>query len=108
MNSDEMQPPDRLVSEEVKAIRDWLNRPAIDNSMETYEDQLRAEGWPQGPALMYVHSGGAVGMRTVTRVDNVVPGEGGPFSMMDATRERRVLRALLEHALWLLDREEPA
>jgi hypothetical protein len=68
--------------------------------------------YPQGPALLYVHSPtdrdsiSPPEVRTVTRVDWVVPVEGGPMSIADAHRERQVLRSLLEHALWLLDQED--
>lgn len=65
--------------------------------------------FPQGPALLYVHSDeGTVldGTRTITQVDRGLPLPGGPVSGKDVRRERRILRALLEQALWLLDQEE--
>lgn len=64
--------------------------------------------FPAGPALLYVHSEPRLfgEARTVTRVDLGTPVEGGPLSEADARRERKILRALLNQALWLLGDEE--
>lgn len=63
---------------------------------------------PPGPALLYVYSETGFGLnpaeRTVTQVDLSLPVGGGPMSDAEARRERQILRGLLEHALWLLDR----
>lgn len=65
--------------------------------------------YPPGPALLYVHAeerlflGPDRRTLTVTRVDHGLPGADCEAVVQ---RERRILRALLEHALWLLDREE--
>lgn len=67
--------------------------------------------YPPGPALLYVHADPGMPFldrpsQAITQVDHGVPVWGGPVSEKDAHRERRILRALLEHALWLLDQEE--
>lgn len=68
--------------------------------------------YPDGPALLYVFSNGTglLGVpderRTVLRVDSGQIPEGGPLSVEDARRERMLLRALLNQALWLLGPEE--
>jgi hypothetical protein len=54
-----------------------------------------------GPALIYRHSDG----HTFTFADRDPVREGGPLSVDDAHRERRLCRALLIHALSLLDGE---
>lgn len=63
---------------------------------------------PQGPALLYVYSDARASLnpaeRTVVQADLAVPIGGGPMSLAEARRERQILRGLLEHALWLLDR----
>jgi hypothetical protein len=68
--------------------------------------------YPPGPALLYVPSP-VTGLvqdpeeaRYAFRVDSSVIQEGGLLSVEDVYRERKILRALLEHALWLLDRAE--
>jgi hypothetical protein len=61
---------------------------------------------PPGPALMYVHSDSAPGGPVITQVDDVRIAEGGPMDEADARRERMILRALLNQALWLLGPEE--
>lgn len=66
---------------------------------------------PPGPALLYVHADLGPTLldrpsQTITQVDFSPPREGGPVSPAEVQRERRILRALLEHALWLLDQEE--
>lgn len=69
-------------------------------------EQADAEQLP-GPALLYVHSEEHLdGTRQITRADMSVPLEGGLLSEGQARRERGVLRALLVHALWLLDQED--
>lgn len=67
--------------------------------------------YPPGPALLYVHADPGEPFdepttRTPTRVDLDPPLTGGPLLPVIGVRERRILRALLEHALWLLDQEE--
>lgn len=70
--------------------------------------------YPPGPALLYVHADARHGLRfdddvrTLTQVDLSAPAEGGPLSAADAARERALLRALLVHALRLLDEAETA
>lgn len=67
--------------------------------------------FPSGPALLYVPTPGT-GMvfpapgQVVARVDTGRITEGGSLSADDARRERMVLRALLNHALYLLGPEE--
>lgn len=66
--------------------------------------------FPPGPALLYVHSdqgmlSGTADTHTITRVDQGgMPTAGGVTSAAEARRERRLLRALLEHTLAELDR----
>lgn len=67
--------------------------------------------WPTGPALLYVTSGGTAllplnSTQTAYRVDSSRITEGGTLSADDARRERMLLRALLNHALFLLGPEE--
>lgn len=67
--------------------------------------------FPPGPALLYVHAPDTGGIlpgpgTVVTRVDTGRILEGGPLSADDARRERMLLRALLNHALFLLGPEE--
>jgi hypothetical protein len=57
---------------------------------------------PPGPALLYVHSG-IDSVKALTRVDTGLPTEGGPISDLGNRRELRLLRALCEHVLVLLD-----
>lgn len=65
--------------------------------------------FPDGPALLYVPSPGT-GLRTddatAWRVDASRITEGGVLSADDARRERMLLRALLNQALYLLGPEE--
>ena len=62
---------------------------------------------PPGPALLYVPSCEEMDVtRSVCRVDMDVPRGGGPMSEEQARRERALLRALLVHALWILDQED--
>lgn len=67
--------------------------------------------FPPGPALLYVHAPGT-GLvlpdpgPAVTRIDTGRILEGGTLSADDARRERMLLRALLNHALYLLGPEE--
>lgn len=77
----------------------------------TEPDEDRVPHYPPGPALLYVHADPGPLLldrpsQTITQVDFGPPLEGGPVSPAEVQRERRILRALLEHALWLLDREE--
>lgn len=58
-----------------------------------------------GPALVYVPSQTMPG-DDVFWVDRALITEGGPLSANDARRERMLLRALLNHALYLLGPEE--
>ena len=60
---------------------------------------------PQGPALIYVHSGGGFDLSAASQVDLGLPTEGGPISDLGNRRELRLLRALAEHVLDLLDAE---
>jgi hypothetical protein len=69
-------------------------------------DETEEPSLPSGPALLYVHSGSALGGPWRTRVDAGRITEGGPLSEEDARRERMLLRALLNQALWLLGPEE--
>lgn len=68
--------------------------------------------FPDGPALLYVMSHGVSLLRpdepgrTAFRVDAARITEGGSLSADDARRERMLLRALLNHALFLLGPEE--
>lgn len=73
----------------------------------TNEDHARVI-LPPGPALIYVHSDSGNGSVSYTRVDwkppEVAGGVTGSFPVTFPTeRERKILRALLEHALSLLD-----
>ncbi|MCL8016900.1 hypothetical protein [Streptomyces sp. AS02] len=52
-----------------------------------------------GPAIHYTSSPDNLGMQTVQRIDLDAPGD---------PRERAICRALLHHALALLDASEPA
>lgn len=59
---------------------------------------------PDGPALLYVHDHSAEpATRTLTRVDHSAPFATGPGN---SGRERAICRALLLHALRLLDEAE--
>lgn len=68
--------------------------------------------YPDGPALLYVPSPGTSVVRAdyfrgvAFRVDSSRIAEGGILSEADARRERMLLRALLNHALFLLGPEE--
>lgn len=68
--------------------------------------------FPDGPALLYVMSHGVSPLRpdepgtTAFRVDAARITEGGTLSADDARRERMLLRALLNQALYLLGPEE--
>lgn len=64
------------------------------------------EKYPPGPALLYVHSVSPFDVPCLTRVDLGTLQEGGPLSPSDARRERMILRALLNQALYLLGPEE--
>lgn len=66
---------------------------------------------PPGPALIYVHSDSGDGSVAYTRVDRHAPVVAGGFVGTDprtfpTDRERAVLRALLTHALMVLDQAE--
>lgn len=71
-------------------------------------------GFPGGPALLYVMSpDGRTGVHpdddprpVAFRADLSRITEGGPLSESDARRERMLLRALLNQALYLLGPEE--
>lgn len=81
-----------------------------------FDDAEPATIWPPGPALLYIPSAGTHPLRlpgdgdapAMIRVDTGRPPirEGGPWSEEDARRERKLLRALLNQALWLLEDEE--
>jgi len=66
--------------------------------------------FPPGPALIYVPSDpdALLGDRDTTalRIDTGRPTAGGLWSEETARRERMLLRALLNQALWLLGPEE--
>lgn len=68
--------------------------------------------YPDGPALLYVPSPGTSPVRAdysrdvAFRVDSHLITEGGVMSANDARRERMLLRALLNQALYLLGPEE--
>ena len=70
-------------------------------------------GFPDGPALLYVMSSNShTGIHpddprpVAFRADLSRITEGGPLSESDARRERMLLRALLNQALYLLGPEE--
>jgi len=65
--------------------------------------------FPDGPALIYVPTKDELGIGTTIafRVDRGVPLQaGGSLSDGDARRERAILRALLTHALHLVDQAD--
>lgn len=83
--------------------------------MESSDAPGRGTGsvYPPGPALLYVPSPGADVLAfpgdirpSAWRVDTGRITEGGPVSTDDARRERMILRALLNQALYLLGTEE--
>lgn len=69
------------------------------------------EHFPTGPALLYVTQPDQSGLITedpsfLIQVDRFTIKEGGPLSADGAYRERAILRALLVHALHLVDAED--
>lgn len=63
------------------------------------------ELFPPGPALLFVRSGRQLGAESAIWVDRGLPQEGGPVSFADNRRDLRLLRALCEHVIELLDEE---
>lgn len=76
--------------------RPWHSAAPDLDTPEDWPDWL-----PEGPALLYVHQDHTTDTRTVTRVDHSAPHEPD-----NSGRERALCRALLVHALHLLDEVE--
>ena len=61
--------------------------------------------FPPGPALLFVRPGDRIGAVSAVQVDQGLPKEGGLVSVEINRRDLRLLRALCEHVLELIDRE---
>ena len=87
-------PPARPATAGNVPVRQWHSaRPEL-------EEIDSGDYLPAGPALLYVHDDHDPGTRTVTRVDH------DPVRVDNWGRERALCRALLLHALHLLDEAE--
>jgi hypothetical protein len=88
-------------------VRQWHNAgPELDEPMTPAERATAIIDYlPDGPSLLYVHfDSGALDTRTFTQVDAIAVQPKG--SQRDTKIERAVCRALLVHALQLLDEAE--